>query len=170
MLNPLIKGKGKGLKNTTPFVSGSLRNYLLCGAAKSASNSTLMGPRGKPSSQIKLGSNVWTSYSNSDHLAWEGGKKKKSTQAVGEQTSEGQQVAVNLEKKRVIIHLEEGSKSVCHSPGSAKLSQAPAGEENRVKQFSAVCGRGSDVYSRVQRSSTGELFHQEISGKLLCLS
>lgn len=128
-----------------------------------------MGPRGKPSSQIKLGSNVWTSYSNSDHLAWEG-KKKKSTQAVGEQTREGQQVAVNLEKKRVIIHLEKGSKSVCHSPGSAKLSQAPAGEENRVKQFSAVCGRGSAAYSRVQLSSIGELFHQEIGGKHLCLS
>lgn len=165
----LNKGQGQGLKNTTPFVCGRLRNYLLCGAAKSPSNSTLMGPRGKPSSQIKLGSNVWTSYSNSDHLAWDGGEKKIHT---GRRWTarEGQQVAVNLEKKRVIIHLEKGSKSVCLSPGSAKLSQAPAGEENRVKQFSAVCGRGSAVYSRGQLSSIGELFHQEISGKLLCLS
>lgn len=58
-----------GLKNTMPFVSGRLTHYLLCGAGKSPSNSALMGLRGKPSSQIKLGSNVWTSYSNSDHLA-----------------------------------------------------------------------------------------------------
>lgn len=49
---------------------------------------------------------------------WGRGGGEKSTQAVGEQTGEGQQVAVNLEKKRVIIHLG----NVCHSPGSAKLS------------------------------------------------
>lgn len=72
---------------------------------------------------------------------------KKSTQAVTEQTREVQQVAVNLERKRVIIHLEKGSKSVCHSPGSTKLSQAPAGGENRVKHFSVVCGQGSAIYS-----------------------
>lgn len=47
--------------------------------------------------------------------------------AATEWTREGQQVAVNLERKRVIIHLEKGSKSVCHSPGSTKPSQAPAG-------------------------------------------
>lgn len=92
---------------------------------KSPSNSTLMGLRGKPSSQIKLGSNVWTSNSNSGYLALWG--EKKSMRAATEWTREGQQVAVNLERKRVIIHLEKGSKSVCHSPGSTKLSQAPAG-------------------------------------------
>lgn len=59
----------RSLKNTVPFVFGRLTNYLLCGAGKSPSNSALVGLRGKPPSQIKLGSNVWTSYSNGDHLA-----------------------------------------------------------------------------------------------------
>lgn len=34
-----------------------------------------------------------------------------------------EQVAVNLERKRVIIHLEKGGESVCCSAGSTKLSQ-----------------------------------------------
>lgn len=86
---------------------------------------------------------------------------------VTEQTREVQQVAVNLERKRVIIHLEKGSKSVCHSPGSTKLSQAPAGGENRVKHFSVVCGQGSAIYSRVQPCSVCDLFHQAKTGNVL---
>lgn len=66
----LNTGQGHSLKNTMTFVSGRLRNYLLCGAGKSPSNSKLMGLRRKSSSQIKLGSNVWRSYSNNDHPAW----------------------------------------------------------------------------------------------------
>lgn len=72
-------------------------------------------------------------------LPWRGGGEKKNLHRPSvNRLEKGQQVAVNLEKKRVIIHLEKGSTSVCHSPGSAKLSPAPAGEEKRVKQFAAV--------------------------------
>lgn len=80
-----------------------------------------------------------------------------STQASSQQTGGGQQVAVNLRKKRVIIHLEEGSTSICHSPGSAKLSPAPAGEEKRVKQLAVVWWtRLSEFTIKHNR-----LFHQE---------
>lgn len=93
------------------------------------------------------------------------GRGEKSTQAVSEQTGEGQQVAVNLGKKRVIIHLEEGSTSVCHSTGSAKLSPAPAGEEKRVKQLAVVWRTRLSVFTIKHNC----LFHQEKTGKLLCL-
>lgn len=53
-----------------PFVSGRLRNYLLREARQSHSNASLLGPWGKSTSQVTLGSNVWTTYSNSDHLGW----------------------------------------------------------------------------------------------------
>lgn len=93
------------------------------------------------------------------------GGGEKSTQAVSEQTGEGQQVAVNLGKKRVIIHLEEGSTSVCHSPGSAKLSPAPAGQEKRVKQLAVVWRTRLSVFT----IKHNRLLHQEKTGKLLCL-
>lgn len=93
------------------------------------------------------------------------GGGEKSTQAVSEQTGEGQQVAVNLGKKRVIIHLEEGSTSVCHSPGSAKLSPAPAGEEKRVKQLAVVWRTRLSVFT----IKYNRLFHQEKTGTLLCV-
>lgn len=44
---------------------------------------------------------------------------------------EGQQVAVNLERKRAIIHLEENCDSVYHSPGSTKLSRTPEGGKKK---------------------------------------
>lgn len=70
----LNTGKSQSLKNTVPFVTAGLRNYLLCEAGRLHSNAALVGPWGKPNSPIKLGSNVWTTYSNTDHLVWRGGK------------------------------------------------------------------------------------------------
>lgn len=66
----LNSGQSHSLRNSAPFVTGGLRNYLLCKAEQSHSNASLVGPWGKSTSRIKLGSNVWTTYSNSDHLAW----------------------------------------------------------------------------------------------------
>lgn len=47
-------------------------------------------------------------------------------------------MAVNLKRKRVIIHLES-SMSVCRCLGSTKLSQAAG--ENSLKQFNVVSGQ-----------------------------
>lgn len=72
------------------------------------------------------------------------------------QTREGQQVAVNLKRKRVIIHLKTNGKPVCHSAGSTKLSQATAGggKKNKVKpvQSNVDCGQGKSNHLNIHKS------------------
>lgn len=63
---------------------------------------------------------------------------------------EGQQVAVNLEKERVIIHLVKSSMTVCDSPQAARSSAKHQQEEGRAYSASARCS----VASRRSRFKT----------------
>lgn len=63
-----------------------------------------------------------------------GGKKYSPRTQSSRRVREGQQVAVNLEKERVIIYLEESSMNVCGSPGCTELSQG--GRRKSLKHFS----------------------------------
>lgn len=75
-------------------------------------------------------------------------------------------MAVNLEKGRVIIHLEKSSMTVCGSPGCTKISQAPAGgrkEELKALQCFAIAWQvsapGSERESVLHQTRSENVSH-----------